>query len=116
MLLKEAAEECAAGASLFLQEEAYSRGTVVFDYEQADGYIKSYLAYIKRNSKALSQGRAFYTAVFEDDEMGYSPDNTDKIPAVTVQIHVDTADLFRVPFIEVTSLERRARYELPEGK
>lgn len=116
LLLKEAAEECAAGAALFLDEDAYSKGLVVFDYEQGETYIKNYLAYIKRNSKALSKGIIRYKTEFEDENKGYSPSNREKIPAVTVEIKVSTEDLFRGPFVEVTSLERRARYELPEEK
>lgn len=114
LLLKEAAEECAAGASLLLNEKEFSKGKIVFDYEEGEKYTKNYLAYIKRNSKALSNGVVHYQMEFEDEKKGYLSSNKDKIPAVTVEISVATEDLFRVPFIEVTSLERRARYELPE--
>ncbi|QIB69931.1 hypothetical protein Ami103574_11630 [Aminipila butyrica] len=114
LLLKEAAEECAAGAALFLEEDAYAKGSIVFNQQQGQTYIKDYLAYIKRNSKALSRGTVSYEAVFEDEDCGYASENFSRIPAVTVDIRVATEDLFRLPFVKVTSLERRARYELPE--
>lgn len=116
LLLKEAAEECAAGASLLLDQEQFSKGSIVFDDEEGENYTENYLAYIKRNSKALSNGVVHFEMGFEDEKRGYSPSNVEKIPAITVKIKVATADLFRVPFIKVTSLERSARYELPEGK
>lgn len=114
LLIKEAAEECAAGAALFLEDEEYSAGNIVFNYEEGEKYIEEYLAYIKRNSKALSNGIIGYKMTFEDEKKGYSVSNVSRIPAITVEIKVSTDDLFRVPFIEVTSLERSARYELPE--
>jgi len=114
LLLKEAAEEGAAGAALCLNEEEYAKGNLVFDYKEGEKYIEDYLAYIKRNSKALSEGENYYNIIFQDDKLGYSLENVEKIPSVTVEVKVLTEDLFRVPFINVTSLERRAQYELPE--
>ena len=114
LLLKEAAEECAAGAALLVDEEAYADGKIVFDYEKGKEYVSDYLEYIKRNSKALTEGKVSYQIEFEDYNKGYSENNSSQIPAVTVIIDVMTEDLFKVPFIEVTSLERSARYELPE--
>ncbi len=116
LLIKEAAEECAAGSSLFLDDEEFSKGNIVFDYEKGINYTENYLAYITRNSKALSNGVVQYKMEFEDEKRGYSLSNAEKIPAITVKISVVADDLFRVPFIEVTSLERSARYELPEEK
>lgn len=116
LLIKEAAEECAAGSSLFLDNEEFSKGNIVFDYAKGINYTENYLAYITRNSKALSNGVVQYKMEFEDEKRGYSPSNAEKIPAITVKISVVTEDLFRVPFIKVTSLERSARYELPEKK
>lgn len=116
LLIKEAAEECAAGAALLLDQEQFSKGSIVFNYEGGKSYTEDYLAYIKRNSKALSKGVVHYQIEFEDENKGFSPSNLEKIPAVTVKIQIATEDLFRVPFIKVTSLERSARYELPERK
>ncbi|MBN7772063.1 hypothetical protein [Clostridium aminobutyricum] len=114
VLLKEAAEECAAGAALLMDKEEYANGKMVFDYEAGQKYAQEYLEYIKRNSRVLSAGEVDYKIEFEDDKIGYFSSNTDKIPAVTVEIKVLTEDLFKLPFLNVTSLERRARYELPE--
>ena len=114
LILKEAAEECAAGAALLIDEEAYADGKIVFDYEQGEKYVKDYLEYIKRNSKALTEGKVSYQILFEDYNKGYLENNSSQIPAITVSIKVMTEDLFEVPFIEVMSLERSARYELPE--
>ncbi len=114
LLIKEAAEECAAGASLFLDEQEFSKGRIVFDYDLGEKYTEEYLEYIKRNSKALSYGIVNFEMKFEDEKKGYADSNIHKNPAITVEIIVDTEDLFRLPFIEVTSLERSARYELPD--
>lgn len=114
MVLKEAAEECAAGASLFLEEEAFAEGLIVFKYEEGRSYAAKYLEYIKRNSKALKNGTVDWSMSFEDDMQGYEKTNGKRIPAVSVKIRVTTSeDMFRVPFINVNSLERSARYELP---
>ena len=53
LILKEAAEECAAGGALFLEEEEFARGRIIFDYAKSNKYAEEYLEYIKRNSKAL---------------------------------------------------------------
>ena len=114
LLLKEAAEECAAGAALLINQEEYADGKLVFDYEAGQKYALEYLVYIKRNSRVLSAGKIECKVEFEDDHSGYASSNFDKNPAVTVNISVLTEDLFRLPFLYVTSLERSARYELPE--
>lgn len=114
LLMKEAAEECAAGAATFLDEKQLSEGIVVFDYDQGRAYADKYLAYIKKNSKVLSKGSVSYTMEFEDEKQGYSKSNREKIPTVNVELHVKTEDLFRLPFIKLTDLKRGARYELPE--
>lgn len=114
LVLKEAAEECAAGAALLIDDEEFADGQIVFDYEKGKAYVDDYLEYIKRNSKALTEGNVSYQIQFEDYNKGFSDDNSGQIPAITVTINVLTEDLFKVPFIEVTSLERSARYELPE--
>lgn len=114
LVLKEAAEECAAGASLFLEKGEYAEGRIVFDYSSGREYAQEYLAYIKKNSKTLAKGNISWDMKFEDEKQGYSKTNVNKIPTVIMSIRVVTEDLFKVPFIEVTSLERSARYELLE--
>jgi hypothetical protein len=53
-----------------------------------------------------------YEVLFEDDILGYESDNC--IPSVTVIITAVTDDLFDLPFIEVTKVQRAAKYELPQ--
>jgi hypothetical protein len=113
LLLKEAAEECAAGAAILIDEEEYSYGRITFDYQAGEKYAEEYLEYIKRNSRVMSKGEISCELTFEDDNKGYSTMNIKHIPSITSEIVVKTNDVFRVPFIEVTRLERSARYELP---
>lgn len=114
LLLKAVAEECAAGASLCLDEEAYGEGRIVFDYEDAEKYGREHLEASKLHSRILKKGRVDFHMEFEDDGKGYSVENPGRIPAITVDIAVETDDLFRLPFIRVNRVERKSRYELPE--
>jgi len=49
---------------------------------------------------------------FEDDSIGYSDENSDCIPAVNAAVKFETEDIFRLPMITLTKIERSARYEL----
>lgn len=116
LLLKEAAEECAAGAALLIDEEEYSYGRIIFDYQAGEKYAQEYLEYIKRNSKVISKGKISCKLTFEDDGKGYSDSNIENIPSISSEIVVKSEDIFRLPFIEVTRLERSTRYELPYSR
>jgi len=111
-ILKATAEECAAGAALLLEEEAFSQGQIVFDKVAAQEHADGHLAYVM---KGFDGGEtAYYECAlsFEDDECGYEANNVDQIPAVTATIKVKTGDLFRLPFFTVTDVVRKAKYEL----
>ncbi|MFV0516298.1 MAG: hypothetical protein ACK5MV_02770 [Aminipila sp.] len=114
LLLKEAAQECAAGAATFIDEREFAQGRIVFDYNSGKLYVEDYLAYIIKNSKTLSEGKVTYSISFEDEMQGFHVANEEKIPAVFVKISVGNYTFFRLPFFKVSNLERSARYELPE--
>lgn len=115
--LKAAAEECAAGAALYYDREAYGQGQFRFSYEEGEKYIE----YILEHGMAavpLPQGSSIsYEVAFQDDNLGYEndPDGDERnIPSVTVTLNAKTQDLFALPFFEVTEITRAARYELPQ--
>ncbi|QOX62499.1 hypothetical protein FRZ06_03630 [Anoxybacterium hadale] len=116
--LKATAEECAAGAALYYDREAYGQGNFHFSYEEG----KQYIEYILEHGMAaapLPQGsRISYEVVFQDDHLGYEndpeSDERNNIPSVTVTLNAKTQDLFALPFFEVTEITRAARYELPQ--
>ncbi|MBF0980181.1 MAG: hypothetical protein HXK71_02485 [Clostridiales bacterium] len=113
-LLKELTEEVACGAALYVEQEAYAEGNIVFDYEKGKSYAKDYLKQAKRNSYILNNGIATIELEFEDDKVGYSKDNTYKMPTVTAKFRAQHNDIFRLPFLSVKQTFRESRYELKE--
>ena len=124
--IKAAAEECAAGAALYYDETFYSEGKFRFHYEEGQKYIDYILKELKEESPLLKNCKISYEVKFQDDYLGYDDESPslsnnalasegDKnIPSVTVSISVVTEDLFRLPFLEVTKINRMAKYELPQ--
>lgn len=115
--LKAVAEECAAGAALYYDRDAYGTGEFSFSYEEGRRYIE----YILENgmiSAPLPKGSSIsYEVIFQDDRLGYD-DETEhggsEVPSVTVTLTARTKDLFALPFLEVSEIIRAARYELPQ--
>lgn len=115
--LKAAAEECAAGAALYYDQEAYSRGEFRFSYEEGRDYIEYILEKGMETAPLPASSSITYEVFFEDDHLGYegNPGGGSKdIPSVTVALKAETEDLFSLPFLEVTEITRAARYELPQ--
>lgn len=115
--LKALAEECASGASLYYDEDAYSGGQFQFQYEEGQKYIE-YIIKESKNQMPLPAGSTIsYEVKFEDDVLGYENGEAYGAlnnPSVRVVITAATEDLFRLPFLEVTRMERAAKYELPQ--
>lgn len=105
--LKAVAEECASGAALYYDEEAYSEGQLRFYADEGREYIE-YILEESKNKMPLPPGSVIrYEAVFQDEGA--------EIPSVTVELTAVTEDLFRLPFLEVKEIRRAAKYELPQG-
>ncbi len=109
--LKAVAEECAAGAALYYDEEAYSEGEYYFYYEEGQKYIAHIIGESKKKMSLPQNSNITYEVSFQDDYLGYEGET---IPSVTVSITADTEDLFHLPFLEVTQVKRAAKYELPQ--
>jgi hypothetical protein len=116
--LKALAEDCAAGAALCRDEEAYAEGRMVFDEDEARACVAHMLA---RSSVPAPDARAAGPIVadvsFYDDRSSYGGRagtfGVASHPSVVVRLRVATADIFRLPFLNVTVIEREAMYELP---
>jgi hypothetical protein len=104
--LKAVAEECAAGAALYYDEEAYSEGQLRFYSEEGRKYIEYILEESKKEMPLPPGSVIEYEAAFQDEGA--------EIPSVTVELTAVTEDLFRLPFLEITEIKRAARYELPQ--
>jgi hypothetical protein len=116
--LKALAEECAAGAALYFDEEAYAEGRMVFNEEEARAYIDYILAASRVPAPDAKAAGPIVPAVsFYDDRGSYGgsagPHGVISHPSVVVRLRVATKDVFRLPFLTVTALEREAMYELP---
>ncbi len=110
--LKAMAEECAAGAALYYDEEAYSDGLFEFKYEEGSAYIEFILEESKDKVPVIQKSDLSYEVLFQDDGLGY--EEGEEIPSVTVTITAVTEDLFHLPFLEITKIKRAAKYELPQ--
>jgi hypothetical protein len=115
--LKALAEECAAAAALFYDEEAYAEGWMVFNAREGGACISHILENTPPPPDFTPAGPFSYEVEFYDDDRGYARPAVGfaptSAPSVAVRISVATEDIFRLPFITVESLEREAMYELP---
>lgn len=109
-ILKFLAEECAASAAALMDEEEYALGRMVFNHERGEEHVEDFLQYTI-TAWGLT-GQLSCKLDFEDDQMGYPDENPSEIPAVSATIRYETEDLFHLPFITLTQLERKARYQL----
>jgi hypothetical protein len=125
--LKAVAEECAAGAALYYDEAAYSDGQFRFNYEEGKKYIEYIIEDARERMPLPENSRITYRVSFQDDNLGYDDKSLEldqgntggykgkqDVPSVTVEISARTEDLFHLPFLRVTNLERKAKYELPQ--
>ena len=115
-VLKEACEECAAGAALLIDEEEYGNGRIVFDQEKGRKYAEKYTNHIVKDSFKDNVKSAVCTLKFKDDDVSdFEPGDAEygsPYPTVTAVIKLETEDLFGLPLLTVTEVERQACYEL----
>lgn len=111
--LKFMAEECASGAAALWNQEAYGEGEIRFDYEAGRKYATDFVNYRIRDMEGVADIRLNLT--FDDDYTGYQPGSPSGVPAVTATLVLECEDLFRLPFLTVTSLQRQSRYEIQEN-
>jgi hypothetical protein len=116
--LKALAEECAAGAALYFDEEAYAEGRMIFNEEEARAYIAHMLATTGVPAPdAKAAGPIAATVSFYDDRGSYGERvgafGVINHPSVVVRLRVATEDIFRLPFLTATAIERETVYELP---
>ncbi|GAB1475689.1 hypothetical protein MASR2M70_05210 [Bacillota bacterium] len=110
--LKAAAEEAAAGAALYYDEEAFGRGIMIINRDEGEKYIADQIARVEA-SLNLKEGESLRAEVEIEDDMGGSAD-PGVTPAVTVTLCLTVTDLFRLPFVCREQVVRSARYELAE--
>jgi hypothetical protein len=113
--MKALAEECAAGAALYYEEAAYAGGEMVFNREEGRRHIEHLLGSAAAGADFEAAGPVSYTVAFYDDHSDPAdrPAGFTAHPSVVVRLSVATKDIFRLPFLSVTRLERAAMYELP---
>ena len=134
--LKAIAEECAAGAAMYFDEEAYALGDMVIKDEEAVKYVE-HVVLKGLDTIPLPEGSkgAYELHILDDSGTGRTwsggkeevsfpytlpyrftdrEGNVSEVrePSAVVFISVETPDLFRLPFIEVKGVTRSARYEL----
>lgn len=116
-MLKALAEDCAAGAALYYEEEEYSRGFFVIQEEEAIQFVE---AQVNQATRLLSQeaGETLSYEMVIHDDRSFDLDRETSSPSVMVTIRLDTEDLFRLSFLKVDHIVRSSKYELadyPEG-
>lgn len=118
IFLKALAEECAAGAALYIDEADYSNGKFVFNYNE--GYkFADYIINKSKDRMPFNKDSIILSEItYQDDLQGYDDENNryeENIPSVTVKLEVVTKDMFSLPFLEMERVVRMAKYELPGG-
>jgi len=112
--LKLLAEDCAAGAALAVDAEAYSRGLLVID-ETGARRVCELLLEKASGVPMFSGGSLSYELRVFDDDKGYSGcagyGFAPGLPAAVVTLRFDCGDLFRLQFLELRSAVRTASYQ-----
>ena len=117
--LKAIAEECASGASLFHDQEAYSEGFFSISKTEADAYIHFVVDKVSKIDPVFSRGNINIETIYFDDVKGYACCKDYKInkenPAVVVTLTYCGKDMFRLPFLFVNTASRTATYQWDDG-
>lgn len=120
VFLKAIAEECAAGSALYFNQEEYSDGRFIFNYDEGRKYTEYIIGESQKRMPFVKGSIVSYDIHFQDDLQGYEDNDGNRlsgrkeVPSVTVELKVDTEDMFRLPFLEICHVTRMAKYELPE--
>ena len=91
----------------------YGAGEIRFDYETGREFATGFVDYRIRGMEGVEDIRLDLN--FEDDYTGYQPGSPTGVPAVTATLVLECEDLFGLPFLTVTSLQRQSRYEIQEN-
>jgi hypothetical protein len=117
--LKKLAEECASGAALFRDEEAYSCGSLSIDATAAEAYLTFVLEKMQARQPFSRSGAIAARMEIFDDVKGYAGAEACGIfgggPAVMVELTWEGCDLFRLPLVCVETLKRSATYQWEGG-
>lgn len=112
--LKAAAEEGACGSALYQDEEAYGRGVLAIKKADAEAFAAFYIGQTQKELGDIG-GSVDYRLEIFDDEKGYKGCEAyglaEGVPAVRLSLKVSCRDLFRLPFLSVTSVKRSAVYQ-----
>ena len=108
--LKAVCEEAAAGASLYYDEEYYSRGLMVINQDEGRKYIDYQVAQAEQNLGIGGMESLTAEIQIVDDISGVLESGMS--PSVTVTLYLHVKDLFRLPLMNRDQVVRSARYEL----
>ena len=112
-MLKLAAEDCAAAGALASDPEAYGRGKLAIDEDEAIG-----MGFEVMDAAALMplfrRGTLSMDMKIYDGEKGYEGCEAyglaQGMPSVVCTLEYTGADIFRLPFLQLRSLSRTAAY------
>ena len=118
--LKALAEDCAAGAALFTDEERYAAGEMVIDPADAEALVVFLTEQGAQGDPPLRGGEISYSMQIFDDEKGYvGLENyglRKRKPTVVVTLtYSSPRDLFRLPFLSAYTATRTATYQWEDG-
>lgn len=107
--MKALAEDAAAGAALYYDEEAYGNGIMIINKIEGEKFISDLLT--QADTRLGLVGNESLSFDFDIvDHRG--EENLILPPSVTVTIKFTGRELFRLPFLNHNLLVRSARYEL----
>ena len=107
--LKGLAEECALGAAMYYETEAFGQGALVFSETEANAFVEHM---VSQGQTVLNEGREgtlTWSLQLCDEAKGF--DGSDRDPATIVTLRYICEDLFRLPFLRVTEISRQAKYQ-----
>jgi len=108
--LKNLSEEAACAAAMYYDEARFGQGIYILSETEGRKAVEYIVAEANSALSSVREGILTYELDLFDSEKGF--DGTEQRPAAQVTLTYTCDDLFRLPFLRVTSVERRGRYEI----
>ena len=108
--IKNLAEEASIAAAMYYDEAGFGQGLYILSETEGEKAVSYLMANANRSLSRVREGILTYELECFDAEKGF--DGTDRYPSAKVTVTYTCEDLFRLPFLRVTSLTRQGKYEI----
>ena len=108
--LKDLAEEAAIAAAMYFDAHNFGQGLYILSETEGEKAVGYMIAEANASLAQVREGILTYELELFDAEKGF--DGNDTYPSAKVTVTYTCEDLFRLPFLRVTSVSRQGKYEI----